>query len=59
MNLTPKQQAHSDGYRPLTTAYKLPGEQWMLNNILADMKRANTDIVFVGEDQKSVEIWKK
>ena len=59
MNLTPTQKAKSDGYRPLTTAYKLPGEQWMLNNILADMKRANTDIVFVGEDQKSVEIWKK
>jgi hypothetical protein len=59
MNLTPKQQAKSDGYRPLTTAYKLPGEQWMFDNILADMKRANADIVFVGEDQQSVEIWKK
>jgi hypothetical protein len=59
MNLTPKQQAKSDGYRPLTTAYKLPGEQWMLDNILSDMKRANADIVFVGEDQQSVEIWKK
>jgi hypothetical protein len=56
MNLTPKQQAKSDGYRPLTTAYKLPGEQWMLDNILADMKRANANIVFVGENQQSVEI---
>jgi hypothetical protein len=59
MKLTPKQQAQADGYRPLTTAYKLPGKQWMLDNILADMKRANADIVFVGEDQQSVEIWKK
>jgi hypothetical protein len=59
MNLTTKQQAKSDGYRPLTTAYNLPGEQWMFDNILEDMKRANTDIVFVGEDQQSVEIWKK
>jgi len=59
MNLTPKQQAKSDGYRPFTTTYKLPGEQWMLDNILADMKRANADIVFVGEDQQLVEIWKK
>jgi len=59
MNLTPNQLATSDGYSPLTTAYKLPGEQWMLDNILSDMKRANADIVFVGEDQQSVEIWKK
>jgi hypothetical protein len=59
MNLTPKQQAKSDGYRPMTTAYKLPGEQWMLDNTLEDMRRANADIVFVGENQQSVEIWKK
>jgi len=59
MNLTTKQQAKADGYRPITTAYKLPEEQWMLENILADMNRANADIVFVGEDQQSVEIWKK
>lgn len=59
MNLTTKQQAKSDGYRPMTTAYKLPAEQWMLDNILVDMKRANAHIVFVGEDQQSVEIWKK
>ncbi len=43
----------------MTTAYKLPGEQWMLDNILEDMKRANADIVFVGENQNLVEIWKK
>ena len=59
MNLTTKHQAKSDGYRPMTTAYKLPGEQWMLDNILEDMRRANADIVFVGENQNSVEIWKK
>jgi len=59
MNLTTKQQAKSDGYRPITTAYKLPEEQWMLENVLADMNRANANIVFVGEDQQSVEIWKK
>jgi hypothetical protein len=59
MNLTTKQKAKADGYRPLTTAYKLPAEQWMLDNILEDMKHANTDIVFVGENQQSVEIWKK
>jgi hypothetical protein len=59
MNLTTKQQAKADGYRPMTTAYKLPSEQWMLDNILADMKRANAEIVFVGENQNSIEIWKK
>ena len=59
MNLTTKHQAKSDGYRPMTTAYKLPSEQWMLDNILEDMRRANADIVFVGQDQQSVEIWKK
>ena len=59
MNLTTKHQAKSDGYRPMTTAYKLPGEQWMLDNVLEDMRRANADIVFVGENQHSVEIWKK
>ena len=59
MNLTTKHQAKSDGYRPMTTAYKLPGEQWMLDNLLEDMRRANADIVFVGEHHNSVEIWKK
>ena len=59
MFLTTKHQAKSDGYRPMTTAYKLPGEQWMLDNILEDMRHANADIVFVGENQHSVEIWKK
>ena len=59
MNLTTKQQAKSDGYRPMTTAYKLPGEQWMLDNVLEDMRRANADIVFVGENHNSIEIWKK
>ena len=59
MNLTTKQQAKSDGYRPMTTAYKLPGEQWMLDNLLEDMRRANTDIVFVGENHNLIEIWKK
>ena len=59
MNLTTKHQAKSDGYRPMTTAYKLPGEQWMLDNVLEDMRRANADIVFVGENHNLIEIWKK
>ena len=32
-------QAKKDGYRPLTIGYELPEEQWMLDNVLADMKR--------------------
>jgi hypothetical protein len=59
MNLTPKQQAKSDGYRPITSAYKLPEEQCMFENVIADMNRAKANIVFVGENQQSVEIWKK
>lgn len=57
-------QAKEDGYRPLTIGYELPEEQWMLDNVLADMKRGNVDtrLVPISSGSKTievVEVWRK
>jgi hypothetical protein len=61
MKTITKQQAKADGYRPLTIAYSLPQEEWMLNNVVADMRRANIEFVLVAEPtlETEVEVWKK
>jgi len=58
MKTITKQQAKAEGYRPLTTAYTLPQEEWMINNIVADLQRANIKFVFVAEST-GVEVWKQ
>ena len=58
MNTTTIEKAKAAGYRPLTTGYILPSEQWMLDNVLADMSRAGADIVLV-QIRKETEVWRK
>ena len=62
MKTITKQQAKAEGYRHLTTAYTLPQEEWMIklmiNNIVADLQRANINFVFVAEST-GVEVWKQ
>ena len=52
------QAAEECGCRPLTTAYYLPSEQWMLDKVLADMQRGNIEAVLV-PDGGGVEVWRK
>jgi len=58
METITKQQAKAEGYRPLTTAYTLPQEEWMLNNIVADLRHGNINFALVAEST-GVEVWKK
>ena len=58
MKTITKQQAKAEGYRPLTTAYTLPQEEWMLNNILADLQRGNINHALVAQSE-GVEVWKQ
>jgi hypothetical protein len=43
--ITPTEAA-TRGLRPLTTTYS-PSEQWMVENVVADMKRGNIDHALV------------
>lgn len=53
-----RKDAKAAGYRTLTTRYYLPREQWMLDGVLADMKRANVDHVVVREPG-GVSVWRR
>jgi len=57
MKTITKEQAKAEGYRPLTTAYTLPQEEWMLNNIVADLRRGNINFALVAEDD--VRVWNR
>jgi hypothetical protein len=49
--------AKARGYEPLTHRYRLPKEQAMLDNVLADMRRGNIDYVVVRENG-GVAVWR-
>ena len=49
-----REQATKLGYVSMTVPYNLPAEQWMLENILADMKRGKIDAVVI-----DCEVWRK
>lgn len=53
-----KKEARNNGYRPLTIAYQLPHEGWMLDNVLDDMRRGKIDSVVVTV-QGGVELWRR
>jgi hypothetical protein len=55
--MTP-QAAEAAGYRALTTEYKIPEEQWMMDRVLADMKRGGIDTVIVSM-ARGQEIWRR
>ncbi|MGZ4973507.1 MAG: hypothetical protein ACXWDN_12170 [Limisphaerales bacterium] len=43
LRLMDSKTAKAAGYCPLTTAYRLPHEQAMVDNVLADMRRGKID----------------
>ena len=47
-----------DGYRPVTTPFALPGEQAMLDGVIADMKRGGIEFVLV-EKGPGIELWRR
>lgn len=49
-----REQAMKLGYVSMTVPYSLPNEQWMLENVLADMKRGKIDVVVIDN-----EVWRK
>ena len=53
-----RRQAERAGYRPLTTGFVLPGEQAMLDNVVADLKRGCIDFALIKADS-GVEVWRK
>ena len=57
MNLTTPDEATAAGYRWLTTPYFLK-ERWMLDNVLADMRRGNIDAIEVRQPT-GIEVWRK
>lgn len=58
MNYITPDEATKTGYRALTVGYELPLEQWLLNNVLADMRRGRIDHVLV-ESEYGIEVWRK
>jgi hypothetical protein len=55
--LTPE-QAKAQGYKPLTNAFSLPPEQWMVDQLFAQLKRANAEGVLVAT-RNGAEVWKR
>ena len=50
-------EATEAGYRALTTPYNTK-ERWMIDAVLADMLRGNTDAVEV-QEATGTEVWRK
>jgi hypothetical protein len=50
MNLLNAKKAKKAGYRPLTRAYRVPDERWMLDRVRLDMLRGSIDHVLVREN---------
>ena len=53
--LTPD-EATAAGYWPLTIAYQLTSEEWMLDNALRDLRTAGVPFLLMGEPE-APEIW--
>lgn len=58
METLTRREAKKRGYAQLTLGYLLPGEQWMLDNVLADMRRGNINCVLV-KCGLTVEVWRQ
>lgn len=50
-------EAEDKNLRPLTIEYKLPKEQWMVDNVIADMIRGNIQHALV-DTPNGIEIWR-
>ena len=57
MNTILEHQAKQQGLGRLTTPYKLPSEQWMLENAINDMKRGGIKHAIV-RVPGGVELWR-
>ena len=57
-NTLNKRAAKAAGYRPLTSRFCLPGEQPLLNGVLADMRRGKIGHVLV-KDRLGVSVWRR
>lgn len=51
-------RAKAAGYKALTSAYQLPREQPLLQNVLADMRRGNISHCVV-KVRGGVEVWRR
>jgi hypothetical protein len=51
--MTPE-EATKQGYVSITRAYTIPSQQWMLDNVMADMARGALDAIIVDD-----EVWRK
>jgi len=51
-------EARAAGYRALTNPYQLPGEQRMLDNVLADLRRGKIAHVLV-KRPGGVTVWRR
>jgi hypothetical protein len=54
-----KKEATEQSYRALAGPYVLPGEQPMLDNVIADMRRGGIEFVLVSADGAGLEVWRK
>lgn len=53
------EEAAQRGLHPLTTPYKLPFERWMLDNLIAELRRGRIEYALVGSSAEVVEVWRK
>ena len=58
MKILRKKPSRASGYRAMTTAYRLPCEQGLLDAVLADMRRGEIDHVLV-EEGSGVSVWRR
>jgi len=52
-----REEAKAAGFRALTIGYQLPGEQPMLDNVLADLRRGSINHCLV-ESESGVAVWR-
>ena len=57
MTLTTK-RAKARRYRALTVPFELPREQWMLDGVVADLRRGRIDHVLV-KARRGVAVWRR
>ena len=61
--MTPEAAAH-EGFRPLTTEYQMPAESWMVERVIADLRRGGIAAVLVMPlprvfGARRIEVWRK
>ena len=57
-NLLNKRAAKAAGYRALTVGYRLPQQQHMLDNVIADLRRGKISHCLV-KTHDGIAVWRK